>query len=366
MYIVTNRKINARYKSIRAFGNRPNEHGNNELRLAKVERRRGRFSVNVLQDELTASEKKKLIEQFDLSVSANQTLYRSLSVACEVFTLAHAEQKPIVFYVHGYNNDVEDILETAEEIEQTYNVIVVCFSWPANGGGPISGTASYLSDKRDARASTEAFNRFVGKLQSLHALLLDGVKKSIDKKVSAKYPDNPERASELYAELIKKSCNIKLVLLCHSMGNYLLKHSLKTGESQLLNLTFDNICLVAADTNNASHPSWIDKLDVRNRIYVVINENDGALKVSRLKPGKEQKARLGHSVRELTSPKATYLDLTHAEHIGTDHSYFKGRAVSDKTAVWHIFDKLFSGQTAEELMQFFPPHNTYRPVILVP
>ena len=58
------------------------------------------------------------------------------------------------------------------------------------------------------------------------------------------------------------------------MGNYVLKHTFSTSENSSSLLVFDNVCLVAADANNENHSAWVGKLDVRKRIYVVINEND--------------------------------------------------------------------------------------------
>lgn len=106
---------------------------------------------------------------------------------------------------------------------------------------------------------------------------------------ATRHPDNQEAAQSLFSKLIDERCNVKLTLLCHSMGNYLLKKTLSTSENSLEELTFDNICLVAPDTNNHDHARWVEKFDVNNRFYVFINENDFALKWSRRKPGEEQK-----------------------------------------------------------------------------
>ena len=59
-------------------------------------------------------------------------------------------------------------------------------------------------------------------------------------------------------------------------------------------LLFDNVILAAADTNNERHADWVDKIRCRKRVFITINENDGALLASRIKSGPEQLARLGH------------------------------------------------------------------------
>jgi len=104
--------------------------------------------------------------------------------------------KHIVFFVHGFNNALEDVVLRCDLLVKTYGVEVVAFSWPANGGG-IRGVASYLDDKRDAQASVVAFDRAMDK---------------------------------------------------------------------------------GANVNNAMHAEWIDHLHPRSRLYVTINEDDGALR----------------------------------------------------------------------------------------
>jgi len=74
--------------------------------------------------------------------------------------------KHIVFFVHGFNNALEDVVLRCDLLVKTYGVEVVAFSWPANGGG-IRGVASYLDDKRDLQASVVAFDRAMDKARQL-------------------------------------------------------------------------------------------------------------------------------------------------------------------------------------------------------
>ena len=93
---------------------------------------------------------------------------------------------------------------------------------------------------------------------------------------------------------------------------------------------------------------------------MVINENDSALKASRIKPGKEQKARLGHYTRQLNSPNAYYVDVTEAAHIGSEHTYFKGDSVKKNGNLHQLFGLMFNGLPAEQLLEYRPNNNTYR------
>ena len=358
MYLITNRNLNAGAKSFDVFGKTPNPEGPNELRLCEVTRAGGKWKVGVLDDALSREEVKALKRQYRLDIDIERDWYASLKVACALFELARAEKRAILFFVHGYNNDVEDVINAAHEIERLYNVIVVPFTWPANGGGKVSGAAAYLSDKADARASAGALNRVVAKVRDYHRLLTRARQEKLLEQAQAKHPDNHQMALALYTRLVEQECFVSINLLCHSMGNYVFKHTFKTSDNATSSLVFDNVCLVAADTNNAGHAQWVGQLDVRNRVYVVINENDLALQASRIKPGAEQKARLGHFTRELDSANAYYLDLTDADCVGSEHTYFKGDAVGNP-ALKQLFAAAFAGRAVEGEMAYRPDKNTY-------
>ena len=359
MYLITNRAL-TKATNLKAFGDTPSAKGPNELRLVKVEKSGSGWKVEEVTDKLSPDTVRALKEKYSLDIDVEAPWHGSFEIACDLFEQARADNKSILFFVHGYNNDVKDVLEAAEEIASLYNVIVVPFTWPANGGGPISGTAAYLSDKSDARASAGALNRAVAKIQGYHLLLTRARQQAHKQAAFAKHPDNPNAADVLFTKLTEKDCPVKISLLCHSMGNYVFKHTLSTSENDTSKLVFDNICLVAADANNRHHVNWVGQLDVRNRIYVVINENDSALKASRIKPGKEQKARLGHYTKQLNSPNAHYIDVTDAEHIGSEHTYFKGDSVVSNSKLKELFKGMFNGISVEHTLEYRSDNNTYK------
>ncbi|MFT6269457.1 MAG: esterase/lipase superfamily enzyme [Alphaproteobacteria bacterium] len=361
MYLVTNRVV-SNGNTVEVFGDKPSPEGPNELRIVEVNRKDKQWHVSAVKDKLSSTQIKKLAKEHHLNIDTTLPWHGSLEVACKLFEQAKQENKAILFFVHGYNNDVNDVLLAAEQLEDLYDLIVVPFTWPANGGGAITGTASYLSDKTDARASSGAFNRFVGKIQYFHTLLSKANLNSIKDKVELKYEgkENPMAAAALYSELVGKACKVKINLLCHSMGNYLLKHSLMTSDNATSDLVFDNINLVAADTNNKNHASWLDTIDVRNRIHIVINEDDLALKASRVKPGKEQKARLGHFLKALNSEHGVYIDVTDADGVGSEHSYYKGDAIAANASLRALFNDLFNGNSVEKRLKYTLADNYYR------
>ncbi len=360
MYVITNRALSDA-RTIKAFGKTPNPQGPNELRLVRVEPSGKGWSVAPVTNKLSPATVKKLNTKYGLKLDTHKPWHASLQVACELFERARTQKKSILFFVHGYNNDVDDVMRAAHDIEALYkDVIVVPFTWPANGGGVVSGSASYLSDKGDARASAGALNRAIGKIQEYHLLLTAAMREKLNQQAMKKHPDNPTEAGALYAKLVARECNVKINLLCHSMGNYVFKHTFATSFNATSKLVFDNVCLVAADANNAEHARWVGQVDTRNRVYVVINEDDFALKASRMKPGDEQKARLGHYTKLLNSPNAHYLDLTGVDHIGNAHTYFKGETVEKNERVRALFYGMFIGESVEHLMTYRGDNNSYK------
>ncbi|MEM0912716.1 MAG: alpha/beta hydrolase [Pseudomonadota bacterium] len=358
MFVITNRTIDDSKSRFKKFGREPNPHGPNELRLLSVS---DDNKVTQLNDTLSSGEVEALVKKFNLNIDVKEQHYRSLAVACSLFERARSDKKSILLYVHGYNNDVEDVVETARDIEATYdNTIVVPFTWPANGGGPLSGTAAYLSDKDDARVSATALHRVVQKLHHYHSMLVSGLRQKCLITSHKRHPDNTEKAKMFFDELMCKECQTRISLLCHSMGNYVLKYALRPSGSALRALTFDNIALVAADVNNEGHEYWIADLPTRNRLYVVINEDDGALKWSRRKPGEEQLARLGHYLRNLSSSTTYYIDVTRNRGVGSAHSYFKSEFVNNNKTLKRIFSAMFEGEDAERSLTYHADVNVYR------
>jgi esterase/lipase superfamily enzyme len=237
-------------------------------------------------------------------------------------------------------------------------VNVIPFTWPANGGG-ARGVLSYKSDKRDARASAGALERCIVKMQQYLRDLTEDVRHKCHVESSKAHPEDVERRDALYAKLLEKRCPFTVNLMAHSMGNYVLKQSVKSTLSDATRLLFDNIVLVAADTNSNRHPEWVDRLHCRGRIFVCINEEDNALAASRMKSGEEQLVRLGHSLHGLDSRRATYVDFTGASYVGSSHAYFEGKAADRNESVKEFFSGALSGERAEEGLRFNAAWNTY-------
>ncbi len=358
MFIVTNRNIrDENGTDFNVVGENFNANGPAELRLLEARRKGSKWTVQVLPNEATDEMLKEAgiprpepVTLPNGTVEEPQPVYASQYAFRKIIASALADRdnpKHIVFFVHGFNNALQDVVERCDLLARTYGVEVVAFSWPANGGG-VRGVASYLDDKRDAQASVVAFDRALDKarvlLQALREDALDAiVKGATDKGLRV----NSERFRERVAARAEADCPVRSTLMLHSMGNYLLERTLKSSALRGSLPLFDNIAMCAADVNNPTHAEWVDRLQPRSRLYVTINEDDGALRASRLKGGEEQLARLGHWTSGLASSQAIYVDFTNAKRVGSSHAYFEGDAL-ENAAVRKFFKAVLRGQRAED------------------
>ena len=359
MYIITNRQIVDDESGLDQFGKRVNPKGPNELRLARVTKKGAGWSAEFLEDELPAAEARALIKEFSLPLDPKAQHYASLKVACELTRQARKSKSHILLFVHGFNNDIRDVIERANDIAKRYKVIVLPFSWPANGGG-ISGAASYKADKRDARASGGALERTLLIVRKYLHLITEAQRARLFKQASDKHPNNAEARDSLYTALLEKDCPFTVNAMFHSMGNYLFKQMFKSSLSEGTGLTFDNVVLVAADTNNEAHAEWVEKIQFRKRCFITINESDHALAASRAKSGSQQRARLGHYLRNLSASNAHYVNFTGAPWVKTSHAYF-GEPADKNEKVRAFFKRAFSGEAAEEELRFHAEGNWFGP-----
>lgn len=361
MFIVTNRIVDESKKSENeAFGSKPMA-GPNELRLAEATRKGKKWNVDILPDTISPQMAKDVGLDPAGSHFASAYVSRKLLERCagkSGTAKTGKAGKNLLLFVHGFNNDMTDVLDRAEMLEANFGVEVLCFSWPANGGG-VSGVLSYKSDKRDALASIGALDRVLEKMQTMLADFHRQYVRELEEKAEARFANNGEAWDRYFAQEVNKRCPFTVNLMLHSMGNYLFKNLLKSSTYSGDRLLFDNVVMVAADTNSEGHAEWVDRIQSRKRVYITINENDVALRASRLKMGEQQKARLGHYLRGLDSRVATYVDFTGQAHVGDSHAYFEGASLGN-AKVKAFFNAVLNGAIGEDSARFDPARNVYR------
>jgi len=359
MFLITNREVDQKKKDVDAFLKTPNRLGPNELRCAEATKVGGKWRVDILEDQCTPA------MLASAGIDAPGPHPASRYVAHKLLLRLRARHKKekrvpaLAFFVHGYNNDVESVLERAQGFEELYGVEVIVFTWPANGGG-LGGVASYLSDKRDALASVGALDRAIQKLEGYLKELNEAQRQRIEAEAYVEHAGDADAWDDHYARALLRACPFTVNLVLHSMGNYIFKHFMGSSTYGGNRLVFDNVVLAAADTNNPGHVEWLDRVQCRRRVYVTINENDIALRASRMKTGEEQKARLGHYPYDLASRRVVYVDFTRAREVGDSHAYFEGKPATRNQAVRDFFRRALNGEVAEDRLTYDVARNLYR------
>jgi esterase/lipase superfamily enzyme len=360
MFLITNRDVDESKKGPDAFGKKPNREGPNELRCAEATLTGGKWRVDILADLCTPAMLASAGIQTPGPHPASRYVAHKLLLRLKARLKKEGKPPALAFFVHGYNNDVEAVLERAQGFEELYGVEVVVFTWPANGGGGLGGVASYLSDKRDALASVGAFDRAILKLDGYLKEMNEAQRTLVEAEAHDAYAHDADAWDVHFARAMMRACPFTVNLVLHSMGNYVFKHYMGSSTFSGNRLVFDNVVLAAADTNNPGHAEWLDRVQCRRRVYVTINENDIALRASRMKTGEEQKARLGHYPYDLASRRAVYVDFTRARGVGDSHAYFEGKPVTKNAAVREFFRRALNGEVAEERLTYDVARNLYR------
>lgn len=165
MFLITNRANLSQQGPTTILGGKSNTGGSLELRLVEAQKRDGRWQLRVLPDTLTAAMKREVGIDQEGDVVVSRYVARKVLAQVNprrVRNGSRRQGKNLLFFVHGYNNNVKAVLDRADGFARTYGVEVVSFAWPANGGG-LRGVASYKSDKRDAKASVGAMDRTLAK-----------------------------------------------------------------------------------------------------------------------------------------------------------------------------------------------------------
>lgn len=224
--------------------------------------------------------------------------------------------KNILFYVHGRKRLVQKEIERIRNIESFYGLKVVMLHWDSYQTlvtRPVEN-AKIASDS--LHESFEAIRRF--------------------------RDDNPDYFT-----------NHALNLLCHSMGNLVLKY---TVEKYYLNANtedkiFTNFVSSGADVPLKDHGEWLSQFKLAEQNFIMLNSQDLVLLMSysldvrihnpftyRLGLGFDNIVGLKDHIMKKLVPTTKYIDLSRM--LATDHGYF----LSKNKIMKYIFDTLLNGQ----------------------
>lgn len=230
-------------------------------------------------------------------------------------------EKNILFYVHGRGQHLKKDFDRLPIIESIYNVKVVMLHWDA---------------------WTSRFTRPVANAAIAAESLAEAFKEIRDFKESRSY----------------FFMNHSISLLCHSMGNLVLKNFtekyLDEDQYNLETPLFENYIGTGADVPLIDHQGWLQKFDLAQNKNIIMNNRDLTLLSSYFLDLKERKPfyyRLGLGFdnylgkRDRTKNKlvkdVTYIDLSGV--LNSEHGYFLPKTELLK----NIFSKLSNGKKFE-------------------
>lgn len=201
----------------------------------------------------------------DLQVAPNAPEEGSAAVYSQIKQKMAVQGRSTLIIIHGYATGFMQALAGAAKTKAAYkdaNLNVFMFSWPSDGKNfPVQ---AYIDDRHDAMASGMAFARG---LMKLIEFLSTG-----------------------------EACGQKVHLLCHSMGNYVLRNALQAminhpegwaGQGQLPRV-FENIFSMAADEDADAlekDDKWGRLPELTKKLHIYFNNHDHALNISNLTKG---------------------------------------------------------------------------------
>ena len=271
IYFATNRNPNDVRKPTN-FGKSFSEQGLTDLRFGMADIADGKITIK------TETEEEHRL--------GSQTLFENLK------SLMEEKKRDTLVFIHGFNNSFEEALNMAAKLHDNFasrgqEMQVVVFTWPSDGQG--FPPKKYANDRHDAKASGFAFAR--------------GLMKLLDFFQSG------------------KPCGQRMHLMAHSMGNYVLRHTVQ----ELVKMTggrpprlFDTVFHMAADEDDDAYESkfkYIPLLDMTRAVYIYFNKYDKALIGSDLTKGNPDRLGSVGPRHPRTLPhKVSLVDVGAVEH----------------------------------------------------
>ena len=227
---------------------------------------------------------------------------------------AMLQSSDVLVFIHGFNVSWQDAVANAAALQlmlnrpgygdPTQKVLVLLFTWPSDGQAlPFT---SYRSDRAEAEGSGAAFGRGLLKLRDFLANLRD-------------------RSNQGQA-----LCGHCIHLLCHSMGNYLLQHTLRRIDDftpgNALPRLFEQIFLCAPDVDDTAleDPAKLGRIhELARQVTVYHNKGDNALVISDYTKGNPDRLGSAGAARPAAlHQKIQQLDCSQLVHGLVEHSYY--------------------------------------------
>ncbi len=204
--------------------------------------------------------------------------------------------RPVVVYIHGFNNPPEKCLTRASQISVQYEVEVVSYCWTSEGllpdgdGGKVDEAGEKEDEFLIGIDSPKAPQGLIAKKKQRYAQA---------KLNAAQSAASLARFLKLVAKAQKDVAEPRpFSVVIHSLGCQFLKEAVQGhGAANSLNAAV-NIVLASACTPASEHVAWINTLHPNGRVYMTYTQADTVLAASFV---------ADHHLKLGTNPGATYL-----------------------------------------------------------
>ena len=216
----------------------------------------------------------------------------------------------LILFVHGRGKHPGKAFrqKLLTDLESDYSARVIMFNWPS-WEGPLA------FPEQAARDSAEDF---ISVLRTLKTFKDD------------------------HADLTQHT---RVTVLTQSMGSLVLEESILRQQDESLRGLFDTLVLSAPASYTKDHAKWVNRMDLSERIYILINRDDPILGSAGLR---EMGRRLGKGLKSRgktvqLSDRAVYIDAT---NIFLLHRYYLHRNLRWSPALRHFYDQVLNGLPA--------------------
>lgn len=223
-----------------------------------------------------------------------------------------------LLFVHGDGKTYSESVQRGFDVQDTYNVNVIVFSWPSEVPN-INGLKNFKNSEKNVLKSLGHFNE-----------LLDFIC-SFKKRINALNDD------------------AKLSIFLHSLGNLYLEKLINTSAEIRKDTIFDNLIMNSAAVNRETHEEWVEQLRFQRRIYITNNHYDFSLKGLHIytKHGNQ----LGEEAELSCAKNANYVHFTEAVGFQTPtsntHTYFIGDIPKKSRNIHDFYYDLFHGDEVD-------------------
>lgn len=216
-----------------------------------------------------------------------------------------------VVYVEGFGKTFLTAVDRATMLSRQYGFRVIMFDWP-----------TYRPDLKER----ENFKLTVSESKTVAG-------------VFAGFLDSLNTFKSQHPHSFKS-----ISLIMHSMGNLLMMHAAADGQLKIKDTLFNSIVLNSACVSQKNHPSWVEKINLQQHLYITKNNRDRTLRGAKLITGLDKQ--LGQQPMPPFASNALILDFSRV--LNKEHNYFLYPSVlNEHPYIKNIYHAILSGMVPD-------------------